>query len=232
MIADPESVILGRRFVYVRNALDTTKFRNARATPAPHIQAKNMNKSLDKIWLKMLQNKANSTVSRPYFCSHSCLVCGGWGCKMIPHKFLRQFMRAVLSLRPKKSHRCVSLHLLLWADGEGQGGLKGPFFSPKKTLKVLQENPCELCPFDPLALPWGWEGDTVWFENYQNYRLPSARLPTRNYQLPTFNYGYRLSLFQNYWRWESPILIQTLFFWNSIGNHFATHGMSQRQIQI
>ena len=33
----------------------------------------------------MLQNKANSTVLRPYFCSYFCLVCGGWGFKMIPH---------------------------------------------------------------------------------------------------------------------------------------------------
>ena len=31
-------------------------------TPAPHIQGKTMNKHLDKVWPKMLQNKANSTV--------------------------------------------------------------------------------------------------------------------------------------------------------------------------
>ena len=33
----------------------------------------------------MLQNKADSTVLRPYFCSYFCLVCGGWGLEMIPH---------------------------------------------------------------------------------------------------------------------------------------------------
>ena len=52
--------------------------------PPPHIQGKNMNKNLDKIWPKMLKNKANSAVSGPYFCSYVCLVCGGRGFKMIP----------------------------------------------------------------------------------------------------------------------------------------------------
>ena len=34
---------------------------------APHIQGKNMNKNLDKMWPQMLQNKANSTVLGPCF---------------------------------------------------------------------------------------------------------------------------------------------------------------------
>ena len=32
----------------------------------------------------MLQNKANSAVWGPYFCSYICLVYGGWGCKKNP----------------------------------------------------------------------------------------------------------------------------------------------------
>ena len=48
---------------------------------APHIQGRTMNKHLDKIRPKMLQNKANSTVLGPYFCSYFCLVCGGLGFK-------------------------------------------------------------------------------------------------------------------------------------------------------
>ena len=49
--------------------------RNERVSPAPHIQDKNMNKYLDIICAKMLQNKANSTVLQPYVCSYFCLVC-------------------------------------------------------------------------------------------------------------------------------------------------------------
>ena len=33
----------------------------------------------------MLQNKANSAVCGPYFCSYFCRVCGGWGFKKNPH---------------------------------------------------------------------------------------------------------------------------------------------------
>ena len=32
----------------------------------------------------MLQNKVKSTVLWPDVCSYFCLVCGGWGLKMIP----------------------------------------------------------------------------------------------------------------------------------------------------
>ena len=62
------------------------KIRNTLVTPAPHIQVKNMNKRLDNIWPQMLQNKANSAVLEPYFCSYFCLVCGGWGRKKNPQK--------------------------------------------------------------------------------------------------------------------------------------------------
>ena len=56
------------------------ELRKARVTPAPCIHGKNMNKYLDKIWPQtILQNKANSTVLGPYFCSCFGLACGVWG---------------------------------------------------------------------------------------------------------------------------------------------------------
>ena len=45
-----------------------------------------MNKNLDYIRPQMHQNKGNSTVLGPYICSYICLVCGGWGFKIIPQQ--------------------------------------------------------------------------------------------------------------------------------------------------
>ena len=69
------------RAIWMKNS-----FGNAWVTPAPRIQGRNMNKHLDKIWPQIaFENKANSTVLEPYFCSYVYLVCGVWGFKMIPH---------------------------------------------------------------------------------------------------------------------------------------------------
>ena len=61
-----------------------TIIRNTLVTPTPHIQGKNMNKHLDKIWPLMLQNKAKSTLGGPYFSSYFCLVCGVGVSKRFP----------------------------------------------------------------------------------------------------------------------------------------------------
>ena len=57
--------------------------RNARVTPAPRIQGKNMNKYLDKYDPKCFKTRQNSTILQPNVCPYVCLLSGGWGVEMI-----------------------------------------------------------------------------------------------------------------------------------------------------
>ena len=64
------------------NSLPTSQKCGSDPRP-PHTRQKHEQKSGQNL-TPMLQNKANSTVLGPYFCSYFGLVCGGWGLKMIP----------------------------------------------------------------------------------------------------------------------------------------------------
>ena len=70
----PRVTLLEVTLVHWRSSLCPVHLSETReSTPARHIQGKNMNKNPDKIWPQMLQNKANSTGLRPYFCSYFAL---------------------------------------------------------------------------------------------------------------------------------------------------------------
>ena len=104
-------------------------FQKYASDPRPRIQGKNMNKNLDKIWPQTLQNKANSAVWGPYFCSYFCLVCGGWGCKKNPHycfwttsgkiqksmTCLTLIVSELLRAKPSLPERVLELIAITWA---------------------------------------------------------------------------------------------------------------------
>ena len=95
--------------------------------PHPHIKGKNMNTNLDKIWPKMLHNKATSTVLRQYFCSTFWLVCEDWGFKMIPQSKNWHALSQSTTTPPQKH---------LW----------GKNFPPKDNYPLIIA----------FSLPWKW----------------------------------------------------------------------------
>ena len=101
-------------------------FRNARVTPAPARQNYEQN-SGQNMTPKMLQNKAKSTVLRPYFCPWFCLVCGGWGFKMIPHKIsVRLGLGALLVWRCGVADLLGRLNSRFWEHFARNGELAPP----------------------------------------------------------------------------------------------------------